>query len=413
LCVYWFCEHKIHMNKSTHFFGQPIFSQLLSLIDKGELKRIVCNHQSDRYYKKLDTWHHVVSMLYCCFSGATALRELTTGLLACQHKLIHLGIFSIPRRSTLSDSNRNRSSQVFADLYMGLFRRYRHILPDSRLSMEVLKKLFIVDSTVISLFKDILKVAGRPRKDGKSKGGIKAHVMIHAAELMPCLVRLTKGSQHDHTFLKHLQLPEGSYVVMDKGYTDYHQYANWNNQGIFYITRMKDNARYISWEELELPDDKDFCVLKDEKVTLTYTINGQQYQMHNRRIAFWDQANKKLLVFMTNNLELDAATIAAIYKYRWQIELLFKKLKQNFPLKYFLGDNQNAIEIQIWSALICLLLMEVVRKQIKRKWAFSNMVSLVRFHLMAYVHLSNFLSNPDKELQKVTKNRYQIGLFET
>jgi len=398
------------MNKSSHFFGQPIFSQLLSLIDKSLLKRIIQKHQGDRYYKKLDSWHHIVSMLYGCFSGATALRELTTGLLACQHKLIHLGVSSVPRRSTLSDSNRKRTSELFADLYMGLFKAYRHLLPDSRLSMEILNKLFIVDSTVISLFKNILKVAGRPRKDGKSKGGIKAHVMVHAAELMPCLVRLTKGSQNDQTFLKHLQLAEGSYLVMDKGYTDYLQYAQWTGQGVYYITRMRDNARYEAREELDLPKDKDLGVLKDEKIVLTYTVNGQKKQLENRRIAFWTGTG--LLVFMTNNMELDAATIAAIYKYRWQIELLFKKLKQNFPLKYFLGDNQNAIEIQIWCALICLLLMEVVRKQLKRRWAFSNMVSLVRFHLMAYVHLIHFLNNPDKELQKSANLRLQTALFD-
>ncbi|UII25900.1 IS4 family transposase [Fulvivirga maritima] len=399
------------MSKNTYFYGQPIFSQLLSLIDKSVLNQIISKHQSDRYYKKLNTWHHLVSMLYCCFSGASALRELTTGLLACQNKLIHLGIQFIPRRSTLSDSNKKRSSIVFADIYMKLFKKYRHLLPDSRLRMEVLNKLYIVDSTIISLFKDILKVAGRPRKDGKSKGGIKAHVMIHAAELMPCLVRLTKGSQHDHTFLKQLQLPEGSYVVMDKGYIDYRQYAQWSHQGIFYITRMKENARYQSIDELELPEDKDFCVLKDEKVVISFKTDGQVQELQNRRIAYYDDLNNKLLVFMTNNMELEAATIAAIYKYRWQIELLFKKLKQNFPLKYFLGDNQNAIEIQIWSALICLLLMEVVRKQIKKRWAFSNMVSLVRFHLMAYVHLTRFLNNPDLELQKTIYKTNQYPLF--
>lgn len=397
------------MNKSTHFFGQPIFSQLLSFIDKSLVKRITSHYQSDRYYKRLDTWHHIVSMLYCSFSGATALRELTTGLLACQHKLIHLGISSVPRRSTLSDSNRKRPSQVFADLYMSLFKQYRHILPDSRLSMEVLKKLYIVDSTVISLFKDILKVAGRPRHDGKSKGGIKAHVMVHAAELMPCLLRLTKGSRHDQTFLKHLNLPEGSFVVMDKGYTDYLQYNQWTEQGVFYITRMRDNARYET--VLTLESDQDSSILKDEAITLTYKVDGRHYQLTNRRITFRDEHTQKILVFITNNMELDASTIAAIYKYRWQIELLFKKLKQNFPLKYFVGDNQNAIEIQIWCALICLLLMEVVRKQLKRKWAFSNMVSLVRFHLMAYVHLANFLNNPDMELKKRLENTYQSALF--
>jgi hypothetical protein len=275
--------------------------------------------------------------------------------------------------------------------------------------MEVLKKLYIVDSTVISLFKDILKVAGRPRHDGKSKGGIKAHVMVHAAELMPCLVRLTQGSRHDQTFLKHLQLPEGSFVVLDKGYTDYLQYSQWTDQGVFYITRMRENARYESYLELEAEQNP--SILKDEAVQLTYKVDGRPYQLTNRRIVFRDEISKNIFVFITNNMELEASTIAAIYKYRWQIELLFKKLKQNFPLKYFLGDNQNAIEIQIWCALICLLLMEVVRKQLKRRWAFSNMVSLVRFHLMAYVHLSNFLNNPDLELKNRLKNNYQTSLF--
>jgi hypothetical protein len=158
------------MGKNTHFFGQPVFSQLLSFIDKSVLSKIKAKHQSDRYYKKFDTWQHLVTMLYCSFSGATSLRELSTGLLAWQNRLVHIGMPSSPKRSTISDGNSKRPSEVFKDIYMELFGKYRHILPDSRLKMEVIKKLFIVDSTVISLFKDILKVAGRPRKDGKTKG---------------------------------------------------------------------------------------------------------------------------------------------------------------------------------------------------------------------------------------------------
>lgn len=401
------------MGKNTHFFGQPVFSQLLSFIDKSVLIKVKAKHQSDRYYKKFDTWQHLVTMLYCSFSGATSLRELSTGLLAWQNKLVHIGMPSSPKRSTISDGNSKRPSEVFRDLYIGLFEKYRHVLPDSRLKMEVVKKLFIVDSTVISLFKDILKVAGRPRKDGRSKGGIKAHVMIHAAELMPCLVRFTEGSRHDHTFLKHLNIPEGSYIVMDKGYTDYLQYAQWTDRGISFITRMKDNAVYEGLEELELPDDRDHEILKDEVITLCYTLNGTKEPIILRRIAYWDDQNSKLLVFLTNSFDQQATTIAGIYKYRWQIELLFKKLKQNFPLKYFLGDNQNAIEIQIWCSLISLLLMEVVRKTIKKKWAFSNMVALVRFHMISYVHLINFLNDPEKELKQRLTESAQISLFQT
>lgn len=401
------------MGKNTHFFGQPIFSQLLSFVDKSILSKVIAKHKSDRYYKKFDTWQHLVTMLYCSFSGATSLRELSTGLLAWQNRLVHIGMPSSPKRSTISDGNSKRPSDVFKDLYMELFSKYRHVLPDSRLKMEVIKKLFIVDSTVISLFKDILKVAGRPRKDGRSKGGIKAHVMIQAAELMPCLVRFTEGSRHDHTFLKHLNLAEGSYIVMDKGYTDYLQYAQWTDRGIYFITRMKDNAVYEGLEEIELPDDRDQDILKDEVITLYYSVNGKKEPIKLRRVAFWDDQNSKLLVFLTNSFDQEASTITGIYKYRWQIELLFKKLKQNFPLKYFLGDNQNAIEIQIWCSLISLLLMEVIRKTIKRKWAFSNMVALVRFHMVSYVHLINFLNDPEKELKETLKKNGQTSLFPT
>jgi hypothetical protein len=399
--------------KNTHFFGQPIFSQLLSLVDKSIVSKVVSKNQSDRYYKSFDTWQHLVTMLYCSFSGATSLRELSTGLLAWQNRLIHIGIPKAPRRSTISDGNKQRPSEVFRSLYLSLFEKYRGFLPDSRLKMEVIQKLFIVDSTVISLFKDILKVAGRPRKDGRSKGGIKAHVMVHAAELMPCLVRFTEGSRHDHTFLKYLNLPEGSYLVMDKGYTDYHQYAQWTDRGIFFVSRMKNNAKFESLEEIELPEDRDHEILKDETITVHYTVDQEKHPLKLRRIAYWDPKNQKLLIFLTNNLELEAATVAAIYKHRWQIELLFKKLKQNFPLKYFLGDNQNAIEIQIWCALISLLLMEVVRKQLKKSWAFSNMVAIVRFHLSSYVHLTNFLNNPEKELNEGLAKSSQMNMFPT
>lgn len=399
------------MGKNTHFFGQPIFSQLLSLIDRSAVSRSVQAHSSDRYYKKFDTWQHLVTMLYCTFSGATAIRELTTGLLACQNRLAHLGMPRAPRRSTISDGNRKRPSAVFGDIYMQLFGRYRDVISDSRSNIEVIKKLYIIDSTVISLFKDILRVAGRPRKDGRSKGGIKAHVMVHAAELMPCLVRYTEGSRHDHTFLKHLSLPEGSYVVMDKGYTDHRQYAEWTRDRIFYVTRMKDNTLYESLDELDLPLDRAGKVLKDEAVTIL--VGKEKVPLRQRRIAYWDTATSKLLIFLTNNFELKADTVAAIYRYRWQIELLFKKLKQNFPLKYFLGDNQNAIEIQIWCAMISMLLMEVVRKQLTRKWAYSNMVAMVRFHMMVYVHLVNFLNDPEKELRKRLRDEGQLSIFQT
>ena len=401
------------MAKHTHFFGQPIFSQLLSLIDRSKVSGLVNRHQADYYYKALPTWKHLVSMLYCSFSGATALRELSTGLLAVQNKLNHLGIDKAPKRSTLSDGNKKRSSRIFGDIYMQLVQKFQFGYSDSRIPKHVFKRLYLIDSTVFSLFKNILSVAGRPRKDGRSKGGIKAHTMVKASEMMPTLVRFTAGSVHDHTFLKELMLPTGSYVVMDKGYTDHSQYLQWSQQGVYYITRMRDNAAYAPLKSLDIThtDQEQTTIISDTIINIAVKKQQEVVYLQQRKIVAWDTDKKRSFVFLTNNIDEDAQTIAYIYKYRWQIELLFKKIKQNYPLKYFLGDNQNAIEIQIWCSLIALLLTEVFRSRTSRKWAFSNMVALIRFHLMNYVHLIDFLNDPDKALHKLVNDEQQLAMF--
>lgn len=401
------------MSKHTHFFGQPIFSQLLSLIDRSKVSRLVCRHQADYYYKALPTWKHLVAMLYCSFSGATALRELSTGLLAVQNKLNHLGIDKAPRRSTLSDGNKKRPSRIFGDIYSSLVQKFQFGYSDSRIPKHVFKRLYLIDSTVFSLFKNILSVAGRPRKDGRSKGGIKAHTMVKASEMMPTLVRFTAGSVHDQTFLKELMLPPDSYVVMDKGYNDYQQYLQWSRQGVYYITRMRDNALYAPIKPLELPvdDDQPIHIVADTIIHIPVKAHTEVVHLQQRKIVAWDCDKNRGFVFLTNNIDQDAQTIAYLYKYRWQIELLFKKIKQNYPLKYFLGDNQNAIEIQIWCSLIALLLTEVFRSRSRRKWAYSNMVALIRFHLMNYVHLIDFLNDPDRALHKLVNDQQQLTMF--
>lgn len=385
------------MNKGKNFVGQPIFSQLIKLIDRNDIARIITEHQSDRYYKKYTTWVHLVSMLYATLSKCHALRELTTGLLACEGRLNHLGLSYCPKRSTVSDGNRNRSSEVFRSIYQSLYKRFETVLSDSRVDNEIFKRLYIVDSTTISLFKEILKGNGRNRIDGKSKGGIKAHTVIRADSQLAQFVHFTAAATHDSCLLDHLSLQQGDFICFDKAYIDYLRFEQYSAQGIYFVTRMKDNAVYKSIEELDIPDDTDDGIIKDEIVSITVQHKeGHSTQLAIRRIAYWDNANEKLLVFQTNHMALEAQQIATIYKRRWHIEKLFKKLKQNFPLKYFLGDNQNAIEIQIWVAFIAMLLIHVIKNRVKKRWAFSNMVSFVSFHLMSYIDIIKFLNNPEK-----------------
>ncbi len=403
------------MNKNTNLTGQPIFAQILSMVKRGQIHTIARKQGTDRYYKKFTTYKHLVTMLYLAFEGCTSIREVTTGLLACSTKLFHIGMDYSPRRSTLSDANRNRDSSVFQAIYMKLYQNYSGFLSDSRLSKIDLKRLFIVDSTTISLFKAILKGAGRKPKDpSKQKGGIKAHTMINAYENVPCLIRYSAAAKHDHTFLKEINLPKGSFITFDKAYNDYLQYKRFTDNGVWFVTLQKENAIYQIGEEYDIPDNIDEGVIKDEAIYLSYQENGQEKKIKLRRIAYWADDRQRLLIFISNNFELSADLIALIYKKRWQIETLFKQLKQNFPLKYFLGDNVNAIEIQIWVSLIANLLISVIKSRLKRNWSFSNMASIIRQHLMNYIDIYKFLNDPEKAWISIVERKkaeYQNSLF--
>lgn len=396
------------MYKSSKFSGIPIISQVINLLDRAQINRTAQENQSDRYYKRFKTIDHLTTMIYVVLSGCNSLREITSIMLACEGRINHLGLQRFPKRSTISDANRKRNSEVFSEIYFGLYRKYSKFISDSRIKNESIKGLKIVDSTTISLFSDILKGVGRNPINGTKKGGIKMQTMINAAEDVPSLIRFTSAATHDHVFLKDLDLKKGSVVVFDKGYNDYLQYLQWTIDGVYFVSRQKDNAVYKSLLEYDIPEGVDNGVLKDERIIIE---KGDQ-KIELRRIAYWYDKHKKVYEFITNNFEYPADKVAEIYKRRWQIELLFKRLKQNFPLKYFLGDSQNAVEIQIWVSLIVQLLIMVIQKQAQRKWAFSNLMSVIRFHLMTYIDLFKFLKSPESEWCLLTnKTKEQQTLF--
>ena len=394
------------MNKSTHFIGTPIIKQILKYIPQVDINRTAKRYSSDRYFKKFKTYDHLVTMLFATMSGVSSLRELSTVFLAFEGRINHLNLKYFPKRSTLSDANKKRTSEVFGSIYAKLYKRYAPFLSDSSLLKPPVKNLQIVDSSTISLFSDILKGVGRNPLTGKKKGGIKMHTMINALEDVLCLIRFTDAATHDHTFLKDLALEKYSFVVFDKAYNDYLQYLQWTLDDIYFVTRQKDNAVYKTIKEFDLADKTSNAVLKDELIA----VKKGDKTIEIRRVAYWDAEKNKVYEFITNNLAISPDKVAAIYKHRWQIETMFKRLKQNFPLKYFLGDNQNAIEIQIWSALIIQLIMLVIQRKVKRNWAYSNMIGVMRFHLLTYINLFKFLENPNKQWWELTSRPPEIQL---
>jgi hypothetical protein len=403
------------MGKSRFFTGQPIFAQLLSLVPAHIITSAVNKTSSNRYYKKFTSYTHLVSMLYACLQKCSSLREVTTGLMACQHKISHLGLTYVPKRSTLSDANRDRTEQFFALVYTALYDHYFRFSPDSRMDRSIESRLFLIDSTTISLFSEVMKGMGSKGANGKKKGGAKAHMLVKASEDVPRFVMITEGTTNDKQIMKHVSLPKHSIVVFDKGYNSYTQFEKWTKESVTWVTRISDVAAVEVIEDLEVSErQKQLNVISDQMVTLGRKSNRNTLKISARRITYYDAESKRTFRFITNNTTYSPATIAQIYKRRWQIELLFKRLKQNYPLRDFLGDNENAIKIQIWCSLITDLLLKIIKSRTTRKWSYANIAGMVRLHLMTYLKLTDFLNNPEKALLFYEeKNDFQLDLFKT
>lgn len=399
------------MHKTTHFFGTSIFGQLISLIDSNFIKDSAKSSNSDRYIKKFTTKDHLISMLFCAFAKCTSLREVSGAMLGLSGKTKHFQLNHIPRKSTLADANKRRDSDVFGKIYHKLLKQYAHVFSDSRVKNVINKQIEIFDSTTISLFKDILKCVGRNPANGKKKGGIKVHTVINVDQTVPKLLWFTEASIHDHILLEKLKMDSNTIYVFDKGYNDYKAFKKFCDNQTGFVTRIKDNAVYQTVQDNEIEEHIHCGVLEDQIIEITVKENSTESKLKLRKIRFYDRVLKREFEFLTNLFEMRADLVAAIYKLRWQIELLFKQLKQNFPLKYFLGDNENAIKIQIYCALIANLLMSVIQKTLKRSWAFSNLVSFCKIHLFNYIHLISFLENPDKDWQETSQKLIQLKLF--
>lgn len=391
------------MGEVKKFPGQPVLSQILDVIPGSIIQAANRKHQSNRYYKRLPLRVHLVSLLYGVFSYCNGLRELCEGLLACEGKLSHLGLDRAPARSTISDANNKRSYQVFETIYYRLLNQYHSFISDSRLKGLSIRNLKIIDSSTIQLFSEILRGVGRNRLDGaRKKGGFKVHAMMDAFSGVTEFVRLTEAREHDQKFLYHLKLAPNSWIVFDKAYTTYHQFAKWTAQKVWFVTRERGNADFHVTKVIVDKTRKRNAkgVLKEQFVTVGVKQNGIVVERLKLRRVSFRTGEGKVYVFLTNNFTLPGSQIATIYKNRWMIELLFKQIKQNFPLRYFWGESPNAIKMQVYCVLTAQLLMVVIRRKAATKKSFANMITVIRLHLMSYVELFEFVKDTYKAWRK-------------
>lgn len=409
------------MGKSSHFIGQPLYSQVIKLLDKSRILQISREKGGERYTKRFNGWVHLVVMLYAIIMRFDSLREITASLLTEARKLSHIGITFKIGRSTLADANKRRSEAIFESIYRDTYATYRHVLSsDSRTGKtpKWMRRLQIIDSTTITLFSNLIfKGVGRHPKNGKKKGGIKVHTVIHANEGVPSDIRFTSAATNDSFMLKPSSLSKGDIIAMDRAYIDYEKFEQLTEKQVIYVTKMKKSLRYEILGDTIYQTPEGVMEVRVQEVRFTKKKQSGETIVHNARIiTYVDVRKHKLISLLTNDMEFDPSEIIEIYRRRWEIELLFKQIKQNFPLKYFYGESANAIKIQIWVTLIANLLLMVMQKQLQRPWSFSGLATMVRITLMDYVDFYSLFNFPEKDWEDIlakTEQRFmeQLLLF--
>jgi len=366
-----------------------IFSQVLKMIPRAGFDSAVRKHQAERNAKGFTCWGQFVAMLFCQLGGVNSLRDITNGLAASEGKLRHLGLPGAPKRSTLAYANEHRPWQLFEDVFYQLLEVGRNLAQQSgvRHKFRFKNKLFSIDGSTIELCASIFDWA----KFRRTKGAVKLHLMLDHDGLLPCYAVITDGKQHEVTVTRQWEFAPGTVLVFDRGYNDYDWFEKLTRQGVYFVTRMKDNADYIVVEERPLPQRKG--LLRDQIICLTQHA-AQHKPIYLRRIEFFDEEQQRILVFLTNNLKLAAATVAEIYKNRWQIELFFKALKQSCKIKTFVGTSANALKTQIWTALIAILLVKILHMKSRFGWHLSNFIVLLRQQLFVYRDLWKWIDDP-------------------
>ena len=392
----------ITMGKSTHFFGQPVYGQLIKSLDRVKILEISRKNGGEKYVKSFDGYTHLLTMLFAVIMRFDSLREIEAAMTAEVRKLHHIGIEKVPKRSTLSDANARRSEKFFEGVYRDLYDCNKDKLSsDSRRNgcEEWIKRLRIIDSTTISLFSNaIFKGVGRHPKTGRKKGGIQVHSVIHANEGVPCDVQFTSAATNDSFMLTPNYYQHNEIVAMDRAYINYEKFEELTEKNVVYVTKMKKNLTY----EI-LVDCMDMNADGKMEYREQVVVFRKEGISHIARIITYVDIKKgkqpKLISLLTNDFDMPQETIVAIYRRRWQIESLFKQIKQNFPLRYFYGESANAIKIQIWVTLIANMLLSLLQCSLERSWSFSGLATMVRIFLMYYLNLHTFLNQPDADLK--------------
>ena len=367
-----------------------LFSQIISKLDRQKFNKLVKEKQTDKHQKSFNSWTHLVSMLFCQFAKSQSVRDISNGLRSATGNLNHLGIQKAPSKSTISYQNKNRDWELFKSYYFELLNSLGQQAKFKQVKFKIKSKIFLLDSTTISLCLNLFDWA----KYKAHKGAVKMHTLLDYDGNLPAYINITDGKTADNKGAYDVPLLKGSVIVADRFYNDFFLLNIWDSKGVFFVIRHKENLQYLSIKENELPQNSHQHILKDEVIELKTKTSKKRYPKKLRRIAIWNDENQQTIELITNQMKWTANTISELYKSRWQVEIFFREIKQLLHIKSFIGTSKNAVLIQIWTALITILILKALKTIAKFKWHLSNLVAFIRLNLFVKINLQKWLDKP-------------------
>ena len=384
-------------------FTTSLFSQILQIVPRVSFQRLVHESGAERHAKGFSSWDQYVAMLFCQLAQAKSLREISDGLAVTCGKLSHLGLRTAPAKSTLSYANAHRPWQLYQSAFFHLRDFCRSETSGKKKRFRFKNKLLSLDSTTIDLCLSLFPWADFRQ----TKGAVKLHLLLDHDGYLPDFAVITDGKTADVTTARHFTLCAGSIVVVDRGYSDFELFFQWTNSGVFFVTRLKDNAAYEVVHNRPLPQRRG--VLADQIIRFTGPKTRRKYPQLLRRVVVWDEENQREIELLTNHLSFGTTTIGRIYRDRWEIELFFKVLKQHLKIKTFVGTSPNALKTQIWTALIAVLLLKYLQFRSKCNLPLCRLVALLRLNLFSYRNLWDWIDDPFETPPKLPNPQLRLA----
>jgi hypothetical protein len=384
-----------------------LFSQIISKLDRSKFNKLVKEKQTDKHQKGFSSWTHLVSMLFCQFAKSQSVRDISNGLRSATGNLNHLGVQRAPSKSTISYQNKHRDWELFRSYYFELLNSLGQQARFKQVKFKIKSKIFLLDSTTISICLSLFDWA----KYKTAKGAVKMHTLLDYDGNLPSYINITDGKTADNKGAYDLPLIRGSVIVADRFYNDFYLLNLWDSKNVFFVIRHKENLQYLTLKENELPDRTHQHILKDEIIELKNQTSKDKYPKKLRRVVVWNEQNQQTIELITNQFNWSPNTISELYKSRWQVEIFFREIKQLLHIKSFVGTTQNAVMIQIWTALITILVLKALKAMAKYNWHLSNLVAFIRLNLFVKIELQKWLDKPFEEHFQKQETTIQGVLF--